>query len=135
MSSELPSGFKTREEYNEYMRKYNQRYRKQKRAKSELVPDTLTENFEKAMEQLKAELDEKNKLKEALQPQLRNIEDTKLALSLFHKAHSIARDRSLSDSEAREQIINFRFEAPPDFFDILNKFEETKSKMEMKKNE
>ena len=30
----LPSGFKTREEYNKYMQKYNQRYRERKKAEA-----------------------------------------------------------------------------------------------------
>ena len=62
-------------------------------------------------------------------------EDTKFALSLFHKAQSIACDSSLSDSEAREQIINFQFPPalPSYFFDDLKKLEKTKSKMEKNK--
>jgi len=39
LSSELPSGFKNREEYNKYMRKYNQEYRE--RLKQKAIEDYI----------------------------------------------------------------------------------------------
>ena len=47
MPSELPSGFKTREEYNEYMRKYNQRYRRRKKTEAAKKQKELLDNFKK----------------------------------------------------------------------------------------
>jgi hypothetical protein len=35
MTSKLPSGFKTRKEYNDYMRKYNRDYRERKRKETD----------------------------------------------------------------------------------------------------
>ena len=86
--------------------------------------DELTERFEKTMTDFKATQEENAK----------TVENIVLALTLFHKAHLIARDPALSDAEKINLITYFNFpeDTPPYFFKVLNKLEETETKMEKK---
>lgn len=42
MSAPIPSGFKTREEYNDYMQKYNKSYRERKKANEAEISQLLS---------------------------------------------------------------------------------------------
>ena len=116
-------GYADKKKRKEYLQQYMVEYRERKK-------DELTEKFEKTMaefiETIECEIIDRNEVAKLKF-------DIKLALELFHKVHSIACDGSLSDSEAREQIINFQLNTPSYFREILNKFEETKTEMELKK--
>ena len=123
--SSLPSGFKTREEYNAYMNDYRKRRRAEKKAQEE--QKKLTKAFKKAMKVFEAKIDENSLLRKE---NLSLKQDVIFALSLFHDVHSIAFDSSLSDSEARERIKNFGIRTPPYYRDILNELERKKNKID-----
>lgn len=125
------------------------RYRKLGKAKQK-AKDELTEKFERTMRDLEKRFKEDKKffeevriLKKVLEPQLRklrelevNSEHVKMALNLFYNVHLIARDPNLNDREARERIINFRFENVPTYFiNILNQLGKEKAAKEMVKVE
>ena len=114
------------EKQKAYVREWSRDYYRRKKDDH----DKLTERFEKTMAEYKETIEQQR----IERNEVDNLKlDIKLALELFHKVHSIACDGSLSDSEAREQIINFQLNTPSYFREILNKLEQTKTEMEKNK--
>ena len=128
--------YKDPEKQKEYMRKYRTPYMRKYYQNKNAEHDKLTERFEKTMAEFKETTKKTTEYEIKDRKEVNKLKfDTEIALSIFHKAHSIACDRSLSDSEARERIINFSWTGPyPSYFlDILNKLNKTKTEMENKK--
>jgi len=89
LSSELPSGFKNREEYNEYMRKYNREYRERKKE----------EFFDRHVKNVRELCETKKNLAEALSV----IQE---ALSVIHQIHVILNNPDYSHTQKLEAIYN-----------------------------
>jgi vacuolar-type H+-ATPase catalytic subunit A/Vma1 len=67
MTEPIPSGFKTREEYNDYMKKYNRGYRTRRKAEREL----LVENIKKIL----AEKDEMQTVSTCVEAEVQKLKD------------------------------------------------------------
>jgi hypothetical protein len=139
-------GYKNKEARKEYKKNYMQEYRERKKYLKETAdtvkrayenPDLSPENWDRVIKALTEMVEENAVLRNALEPQLRNLDHIKLALDLFHTVHSIAYDPALSDAEKIELIKNFRlpFDTPRYFIHILNEFKKPETKPELKANE
>jgi len=98
LSSELPSGFKNREEYNEYMRKYNREYRERKKEKRKLLV-LQSEFFDRHVKNVRELCETKKNLCETK----KNLAE---ALSVIHQIHVILNNPDYSHTQKLEAIYN-----------------------------
>lgn len=123
MSAPLPSGFKSRKEYNDYMSEYNRKYREKKKAELE-QKDQLFEDLQNTLKTLIARAE----AAETETAKYRNLSVE--AAGLYYDLHLLIRE--LPDSETKTKLLKPQI-VSKELVDILNLYEYTNKKLKEKK--